>query len=182
MRYVLVQIALALALIVGSSGAGYAQQVWKWVDKNGVTHYSDQPAPGAVRVDLHVQTYDSEAGAIPTTASAAKPKAPAPTYRSIRITQPANDDTVTGTNGVITVNVQVEPALQIGHGVLLTLDGQQVTEPGATTSFTLNDVSRGTHTLAVSVVDSNGESIISGNSVQFHMQQPVVRAPKPAPK
>jgi hypothetical protein len=163
-------------LLAALLGTAHAQQVWKWVDKNGLTHYSDQPAPGATRVDLHVQTYDSEQGAIPTspTSTTRKAKAPA-TERNVRITQPSNDETINGTGGTLTVTVQPEPALQAREAILLTMDGQPVAEPGAATSFTVNEVPRGTHTLAVSIVDAKGEAIAHGESVQFHMQLPVAR-------
>src|SRR5215207_5500773 len=42
---------LALAAS-GLSGAASASDVWKWVDDKGVTHYSDQPVPGATKIEV----------------------------------------------------------------------------------------------------------------------------------
>ncbi|HTY50119.1 MAG TPA: DUF4124 domain-containing protein, partial [Steroidobacteraceae bacterium] len=44
--------------MLAASTAAMASIVYKWVDADGVTHYSDTPVPGAVRTELGtVQTY-----------------------------------------------------------------------------------------------------------------------------
>ncbi len=42
---------LLFALALFAAGAAYAQ-AYKWIDEDGIVHYSDRPEPGAERVDL----------------------------------------------------------------------------------------------------------------------------------
>jgi len=63
-------IAAVVMLLV--SGLALAATVYKWVDENGVTHYSDQPHPGAQKVTV----------AAPQTYSAPPPPAVAPAVKA----------------------------------------------------------------------------------------------------
>ncbi len=56
----IVAVVLALTLIP-SAGA----QLYKWVDKDGKTHYSDQPPPGQESKQLNVQSGAATAAAPP---------------------------------------------------------------------------------------------------------------------
>ena len=46
MRLPLLVIMCCLSAVV------FAADTWRWVDENGIVHYSDRPAPGAERVQL----------------------------------------------------------------------------------------------------------------------------------
>jgi len=173
-------IALAALCLLFAVHAALAEGVWKWVDKNGVPHYSDQPTPGAVRVDLNVQTYDSAAATIPPGARPTQPKpaaAPVP-YQLIEIWKPGNDQAIVGSGGEVSVAVRVEPEVQAGHSLRLELNGARVSEPSSTaTTFELKNIPRGTHTLAASVVTGAGQTLIQATPVTFHVLQPVVKRP-----
>ena len=43
---------LALLLCLGLQSPAWTQGVYRWVDKKGVVHYSDQSQPGAERVEI----------------------------------------------------------------------------------------------------------------------------------
>jgi hypothetical protein len=157
---------------------------YKWVDKNGVTHYSDTPAPGAQIVDLQsAQTFT------PTTPSAtrsgSRPSGSEQSfqYSKLDLWKPENDETFTNTGNTITARVRLEPDLQPGHSIWLYLDGKRVDGlPGAGDSFPLNNVFRGTHTLAATVTDQAGKQIINSQTVTFHMHQTSVltqKVPRP---
>jgi len=165
---------LVVALTLLAAGSAIAATVWKWVDKGGVTHYSDQPVPGAIQIDLSVQTYDAAEATIPVANRVAKSpnKAAAGTYLNIEISQPANEQTITGTGGQVSVGVRIEPGMQPGDSVRLDLDGQRVSEPNsAATNFELKEVARGTHTLSASVVTSDGRVAIQSAPITFFMFQ-----------
>ncbi|MBC7984820.1 MAG: DUF4124 domain-containing protein [Candidatus Obscuribacterales bacterium] len=163
-------------MLVAPLGEGVAQTIWKWKDKNGVTHYSDQPGPNAVRVDLQVQTYQPEVNA-----SAEPPRRdsqPAATYTSLTITAPANDETIQGTGGQVSVQLQVDPGLQSGHVLQVSFDGKNISGEGSTSlSYTLPEVERGSHTIQASVVAANGSTLISSNAVTFHVRAPSINRP-----
>src|SRR5260370_5637988 len=73
-----------------------AATVYKWVDENGIVHYSDQPHPNAQQVGVQpAQTY--KAGDIPAAPGgpAAPPAAAPPPYLRCAIAQPTLDQTFT---------------------------------------------------------------------------------------
>ncbi len=172
----------AALLLAAPFNRGSAQAVWKWVDESGKVHYSDQPGPNAVKVDLNVQTYSSEEAApratSPNAPSAArKPTATTATYRTLQITSPAQDETIQGTGGQVAVQLNLDPALQTGHRIRVLLDGQPVGGESPGLSLTLPQVDRGTHTLQASVVSANGEMVIGSTAVTFHVRVPVASRP-----
>lgn len=168
----------ALALLLFVSGSALATTVWKWVDKNGVTHYSDQPVPGAIEVNINAQTYDaSEAGSPPqsgSTPSSAQQSQQA-AYTSIEIIAPTNEQTIVGTGGAVTVSVSVAPGVRYGHALQVHMDGQLVSPPESTaTSVQLSNVARGAHTVTASVVTPDGRVLIRSAPITFFVQQPTV--------
>lgn len=168
---------LTIGLLYGLGAS--AEGVWKWVDKNGVPHYSDQPVPGAVRIDLNVQTYQSSEAAIAPTSRSAPQQTPAKApvaYNVIEIWKPADDQAIIATGGQVSVSVRVEPDVQAGHSLRLELDGVRVSEPDSrTTAFDLKEIPRGTHTLSASIVNRTGETLAVSTPVKFHVIQPTVR-------
>ena len=120
-------LSLLLVLLAGPALAG--QTVWKWVDGNGVTHYSDRPVPGATRMEISTgssvgPTYSPDAYDSSTSPQDA-PAAPAG-YRSFEIWRPSQEETIPNTGGTATVNLRLEPSLQAGHSISLYLDGKIV--------------------------------------------------------
>jgi len=90
---------------------------------------------------------------------------------------PANDESIWVNNGDVTVSTIVEPSLDAERGdkILLQLDGEAVSEPRSSTTFQLNNLSRGTHTLNALVVDSSGATLTSTGSVTFHLHRASVQ-------
>src|SRR5688572_24922204 len=74
-------------------GSALSTTVYKWVDENGVTHYSDQPHPGATKLEVGaVQTYSAPAAPRPAPAASARPRAQdGPIYAACELSQPTND-------------------------------------------------------------------------------------------
>src|ERR1700760_263371 len=105
-----------------------AATVYKWVDENGVTHFSDQPHENAQKVELKApQTYSA-----PKTSGPAQParssqprKSSAPAYQSCAITEPTNEQAYLNTD-TVTAGVTALPAVRPGDTVIVTLDGQPV--------------------------------------------------------
>lgn len=55
---------IAFVLLAGLVTGAHAENIWKWVDAQGVPHYSDRPVPGAVLIkSLDADTADSSAAA-----------------------------------------------------------------------------------------------------------------------
>lgn len=173
--------ALALAATWAAWPVASATQVYKWVDENGVTHYSDQPHENAAKVDIREpQTYPAGRGP-PQPASQAEPAQPPAEgeagYASCSITEPAPDQVYLNTFS-LTVTVSSVPALRSGDRIVLMLDGHP--QPGSEgPSFTIAQIDRGTHSVEAMIQDAGGATLCRTRSTTFHVRQPTVRALHP---
>ncbi len=156
-------------------------EIYRWVDDSGNVVFSDEPQPGSEKVDLPPATtytpVDEEAVTddilkLSPEEKESTPQQSLPDYQ-IRIVAPANDESIWVNNGDVTVSLIVEPSLDTERGdqVILRLDGEAVSEPRNSTTFQLNNLSRGTHTLNAEVVDGNGATLTSTGTVTFHLHR-----------
>ncbi len=156
-----------------------AATVYKWVDDNGVVHYSDQPHENAQKVELKApQTFSAPKTTAPTSVSHHNTDSkPAAVYRSCAVSAPTQDQVFMNTDTVI-AGVVVEPAVRPEDTAVVTLDGQRV--PGVPANggqFTISPVDRGTHSIQVTVQDPSGASVCTSTPVTFHVQQPSLQSP-----
>jgi hypothetical protein len=182
-------ILLAIATPVSTV---WASTVWKWVDDKGVTHYSDQPVPGATRIEVRAGNIaEGPSNAQPPAASDAPPAAAAAftKYTDFEIYRPENDQVFPNTAGQVNVEIRISPALQPVHTLNLYLDGKIVTGYARnSTSYALAGVTRGTHNVTATVTDRAGKQIQESNSVVFTVRQesianpPVGPSQRPPPK
>ncbi len=165
-----------LVFIVGllAAGASFAQ-AYKWVDKDGVVHYSDRPEPGAQEINLPT-TKPARRTSSRTTASAAMPAEAAPAqperpfrYESLSVAAPGAEETLWNIEGILNVSLSLSPALQPGHRVRVYFDGTP--QPATGTSFQLQEVYRGTHNLQAEILDANGTLMIRSAPTRFYVQQ-----------
>jgi hypothetical protein len=170
---------LAWLLLIAAAPVLATTTLYKWVDDQGVVHYSDQPEPGAEKIKVRsAQTFKG------TPASNQGPgiqqNQPAATrYARLAIETPVADQVLLNESGVLVV-ASVEPALQPGHQLLYMLDGRPVDGLGPeSTSVTLDSVPRGSHTIAVIILDETGSTVASSAAVSFAVREPSTnKAPK----
>src|SRR5579871_3241622 len=95
------RIFLFTLMSLGCTVVATAATVYKWVDENGVIHYSDQPHENAQKVELKSpQTYSATKTA-PTPARNSAPPAHTPsTYQSCAVSEPAPDQAFVNTDTV----------------------------------------------------------------------------------
>jgi hypothetical protein len=175
MRVTLFTLMAALAAAAASAA------VYKWVDADGVIHYSDQPHENAEKVQLKaLQTYSPPktppTAAQLTTGPSSKPATASP-YQSCVVSQPENDQVFMNASSV-TAAVSLMPTARPGDRLTVTMDGQQVPGVPATGgSFTISPVDRGTHSLQVVVQDPKGQVVCQSPAVTFHVHQPSLLNP-----
>jgi hypothetical protein len=164
-----------LFCLLAAAVAG-GQEAYRWVDEDGVVHYSDRPREGAEIIEL------------PAPNVAATRRVPAPSvakvqeeepddepqtgYTSIEIVSPDAEETLWNIEGVLNVSVTLQPGLQPGHQVRAYFDGQM--QPVSGTSFQLQEVWRGVHNIQVEVVDATGKVMIRSQPNRFYVQQNTV--------
>jgi Domain of unknown function (DUF4124) len=160
-----------------ASTAAMATTVYKWVDAQGITHFSDQPHPQAQEID--VQPKNLVSGGTPPSAPAnTQNAAPAgPAYRC-ELFRPENDEVFLNTS-TITARLRLEPQLLPGDTIAVAIDGKRLTnQPTTGYEFIISDVERGTHTVMIGVYDrTNQKQLCLTSPVTFHVRQPSVQAP-----
>lgn len=168
-----------------------AATVYRWVDSNGVVHYSDQPHQGAKKADLGtlqvIQFHVPATEVTPPEANEGKAEAP---HYKVTILAPANGTTLRPGNQQVHVRVKVVPALGPTARLQYTFDGKPLGEPTTALRALIKEVYRGTHTLQVSVLSSQGKSLESASSTfyvhqhsrLFNNQNRPGPHPRPAPR
>jgi len=160
-----------LGLFVAMSSG--AETIYKWVDETGQVHYSDVPRQGAVEIEIApVQTFSSPTVTQGSAPAIAGDDDQSENYDFVEIANPAAEETIWNTGGLVTVAVSLQPGLTMGHQMVLYMDDQQVAVfPSMSSSVQLQNVERGSHKLRVDVVDENGRQLISSASQTFYYQQ-----------
>lgn len=174
---------LILALLAAPAFA--SQSVWKWVDDQGVTHYSDRPVQGAQRVEISVGSRADSVQDTPSSTSSAN-RTPTPaqvtSYREFEIWKPGDNDSVVNTGGVVDVRMRIDPVLQPGHSLYLYLDGRLVEDfPAGALEGSLKDVPRGLHSLLAVIHDRAGKRVQETPVVRFNVRQESVAQPPVGP-
>lgn len=176
MRWILMVLLLVSWPVVA------AEEMWRWVDEDGVVHYSDRPHPGAERVQLEAaQSY--QAPVLPPRAEDRPGEENGDVdggtaYSELRIVSPASEETLWNIGTELDVRLSISPGLAPGHQLRIYLDGNRVEDvPQGRSQFTLGEVYRGEHTLRATIVDGNGRELVSSEPVVFYVQQASLQNP-----
>ena len=92
-------------------------------------------------------------------------------YTGFSITSPTSDQGVRANDGNVTVQLSLQPALQSGHTLILSVSGEgsESTTDSHGLTIGLKHLSRGLHTVTATVVDKEGNDLIKTTSVSFHV-------------
>jgi hypothetical protein len=167
-------------LLMGASSLG-AMEAWRWVDKDGVVHFSDQPMPGAEKFQLN---------AAPKPGSVAPPASPRSSssqaglnaedafhYNRCGVLGPSQDEMFQGSD-TVKAALELLPNLRSGDRVEVTLNGQIVLDwPQSITSYQFNALPRGSYQLSGRVLAPDGRTLCTLPVVTFHVRQPSLLTP-----
>ena len=167
--------ALGLFCATALAGNGGRTIVYRWVDAQGIVHYSDQPHPNAQKLEISgAQTFSALPSATtPSSSTPADNQSSSPAYDSCAIAQPGDQQMLMNVYQATAV-VQTSPGLRAGDQVHLFVDGKQIM--GSGTSFTF-PVVRGQHSVQAVVEDNAGQIVCETSSVTFFVHQPSVQNP-----
>ncbi|MDP6375807.1 MAG: DUF4124 domain-containing protein [Pseudomonadales bacterium] len=154
-----------------------ATKIYKVVDEDGNAVFTDVPPPeetNAAEIDLG--THNSfESNTPPPSLWEIPPDQTLqggenPVYSAAKIIAPANDEGLRDNAGTVNVQTRVAPGLRPGHRLRLLLDGEPA-ENGTAGQFRLANLSRGSHTLTLEIVDAGGTAVFRGAPSTFHLQR-----------
>lgn len=148
-------------------------EIYKWVDPDGVTHFSDREHDGADRVNLQpLQTY----GVAKEDQNSFNPKKTKEPQQAVNyqlsISSPANEATIRNNQGEIQVSLRLTPELEPEQKIRLLLDGKPVAEAKALNLQILN-VDRGAHKLQAELVEQSGKVLASTEIVTVYVHRPI---------
>ncbi|MCS3840941.1 hypothetical protein HNR03_005569 [Pseudomonas sp. JAI111] len=147
-------------------------QIYKYTDADGNTAYSNQPPDGvaAQAVDLPpLNSVEPQRSSAPPS-EALSSQQPHSAYEVLELTGLPTDEALRANNGTFTVSVMIKPRLQAPHLLRLLLDDQPYGQASNVPILQLVNIDRGTHSLAVQVID--GENIVQqSSSVTFTVQR-----------
>jgi len=156
-------------------------QAYKWVDEDGVVHYSDRPHEGAEQIQLpssgrstrSTYTPPTRARSSSNTTQQAEPEEEKPfSYDTITISSPAAEETLWNIEGILNVSVALQPGLAQGHRVRVFFDGTPQMVDGL--NFQIPEVYRGAHNVQVEIVDQTGKLMIRSLPNRFYVQQTTI--------
>jgi hypothetical protein len=147
-------------------------QIYKYTDADGNTAYSNQPPDGvkAQPVELPpLNRVEPQAPSAPPVEATSREQ-PLSAYEVLELTNLPTTEALRANNGTFTVNVLIKPRLQGPHLFRLLLDDQPYGQPSNVPILQLVNIDRGTHSLAVQVID--GENIVQQSpAVTFTVQR-----------
>jgi hypothetical protein len=157
-----------------------AAVIYKWVDADGVVHYSDQASPGAEKIvtagSINSMTPGRSATG-PSSQSTQQGDQGGLNYTEFAITSPAPDQTFFG-DDVIPVRLSLNPPLRPNQAITWNLNGRQLDSPPSALSFVLPRLDRGTYALTATITDQQTSSSQTSNSITFFVRQPSATGPQ----
>ncbi len=157
------RILIALTLLVP---AVVASQVYRWIDADGKTHYSDRPVAGAEALGIPVKT------PLPLQEKAAPAQSSPGPYIQFEIVAPADNSTVRDPEGNVTLGLVLEPQLMEGHRLQILTDGAPASGDIPGTQLRLSGLPLGSHQIQARIIDAGGTAIASSSVVRFHLLKP----------
>lgn len=149
-------------------------RLYKWVDDEGVVHYSDEPQAGAKQIEIeevptiqmgvpHIEKRRSNNKENETAAkNHEKP------YSLLAISTPSDNGIVRNNGSFITLSAEIEPALRNEHQVQIFLDGRPVSQDPKSLSVTVKGVQYGAHTAKIVIIDKSNKPLQSSKTNKFH--------------
>lgn len=160
-------------------------EVFRWVDKDGNVHFSDQQQKGSERIELKPATIIGtriNPPAQPQEVNRQPGQDTKALYDSIKIATPANDESIRSNAGLVNVMIESNPGLANGDSYRLTMNGEVIENNITTGLIPLENVDRGSHTLSVEIIDKSGNSLLSSEEITFHVLRTASPPPRPAPR
>lgn len=143
-------------------------EVYKTIKPNGEATYTDQASQQAEKVTI-----------IPQNTVNLTLKKPISTQKRIietikyevKITTPANNATIRDNQGNVNIQATVSPHLTDYHQFSIELDGITYGSPQSLPHFKLNNVSRGAHSIKVTLSNKEGKVIASSPQSTFYLHR-----------
>ena len=165
----MIRILVAILLATSAASAG----VYKWVDSQGRTQFSDRPRPDAEAVELTPSPPKAAAVAARPAAGPSQAAQLGP-YSQFDIISPEANQTLRQTPDDLSVSLIVDPPLSQEHRLEIVLDGTPIAvERSVGMQVKVTGVPFGSHMAQAQILDSQGEIVARTPVVPFHLRKPI---------
>jgi hypothetical protein len=162
---------VTFAILLGTVTTTALAEVFKWVDNEGRTQFSDRPRQDAEAAILQPQ---SDRPNQPGATDEQGLKRLLGSYAAFEILSPEPNQTLRLGEQSLPVNLLMKPPLITGHRLELVLDGVAVSVDGAsTTQLNLTGVTYGTHQIQAQIRGAQGAVVARTPAVTFHIRKPL---------
>lgn len=167
-RHVATKLALGAFLLATIADAA----IYKSIDTDGTTVYTDRPSAEAQPIELPpLPLAPAVAFSSPPERAKSSIASTTAAYRDVSIVTPVHDAALRDNAGTLAVELSVTPKLEPTHTITILLDGKPFHERARRRALTLAKVDRGTHALQAMIVDASGRELARSASVTFHLQR-----------
>jgi hypothetical protein len=157
-----------------TNAADADMKIYRWIDEQGLTHFSDTAIPGTQEVslkDYNLLTTDKKKNTSVTNEVLLEDKNTDNTSIKYKATilSPTDDQALRSNDGAINVHVSTEPEKNNTQTLQLYLDGKKLGSPQISPTFRALNIDRGTHQVQVMLLDENGKSLAKTQIVTVHV-------------
>ena len=147
-------------------------QIFKWVDAEGRTQFSDRPQTSVESTESAAESAaDTDETAAPEEADTKPLLGP---YSKFSVLSPGPNKILRQLQDNLDVNLLIAPPMITGQQLELVLDGVPVqTEKTAVTQFTLTGVAFGNHEIAAQIRNILGMIVARTPTVSFQLRKPL---------
>ncbi|WP_108652488.1 DUF4124 domain-containing protein [Dongshaea marina] len=154
-----------------------ANAIYKWVDKQGVTHFTDTPVSGAEKTDVR----PSIAANIPKVISEPVVEQAKATSYQLSLLQPKDQTTIRNNQGNIAVTSKIAP-MPKSYRMQVFVDGALFKEIKNQTSVLLSNVERGEHQIQTKLLSDDGVLEAESPVVTVYLHRTSIHAPARTPR
>ncbi|WP_295435106.1 DUF4124 domain-containing protein [uncultured Thiodictyon sp.] len=149
---------------------GASAQVFKWVDADGRTQFSDRREPDSQAIGLKLPKPAAADSTVSPPGAAPKPGP----YSAFEILSPETNKTLRQPEDTVAVSLLLDPPLMEGHKIELVLDDVAIpVEKSAGTQLNLQGLNFGSHRAYAQIRDPQGAVIAGTSIVIFHLRKPI---------
>ena len=170
---------LALLFCTYSTLSFAETKIYRWIDSQGKTHFSDTAPPGTPQITVENKNLVSNQDPIDTRSMNSSNKTKQESEKNKKavvkyqaeIVYPQDDTAIRSNEGTLEINVKTTPEKESTQLLQLYLDGQALGSPQMSPTIRALNVDRGTHQVQAHLLGEDGKVLAKTQIVTIHLQR-----------
>jgi len=177
MKTYLTKLALLPCLFISISAHS---EMYKWVDEDGNTHYSDiQPFKDAsehISPDINTTPAVKVPEPQVTEGSSSTKET---VYKIFKVASPEHNAIIRDNQGNFSIGLEIQPALNTkqGHYINVLLDNKVTHNKLTSLSAQFSNIDRGTHQISAVIKNKYGKTLLRTGSISIHLRRKSILNP-----